>query len=358
MEDRELYICEGYNIVQVFDDYEYLIWTDKFNNAGDFELMVPVSSKAVPYLVLGNYLKFNHSTHWMIIETVETTIEDRRLMLKVVGRSLESILERRVVYTNKSYEDTISNIVQTLLNDHIISPSDSERKIPSFSYEETEGLTDKLYYTGNIGGNNLLDIIRFVTKFNNYGFSIRFVRASYIFSITKFEERPIVFAPDFDTLNSSSYIVTRNDRYNVVYVGGAENWNSRGYMKVKATGAFGSEATGLTRREKYVTSDITKAALNNNTTSYNNALTARGKQELDKTAGLAAFDGEISQDSPYVYGVDYNLGDVVTVSDGLGHKAKAKITEMTISINSEGFTRYPSFELFDDTADVSEASEE
>ena len=50
----------------------------------------------------------------------------------------------------------------------------------------------------------------------------------------------------------------------------------------------------------------------------------------------------------YEYGIDYKIGDIVTVDDGMGNSAKARIVEYIISDNEEGLVKYPTFEMVEE----------
>jgi hypothetical protein len=67
----------------------------------------------------------------------------------------------------------------------------------------------------------------------------------------------------------------------------------------------------------------------------------RGNDELAKTRKVHAFDGEISQTSLYVYGVDYNLGDLVETRNTDGVSNSMQVTEHIFVSDKEGVRSYP-----------------
>lgn len=62
----------------------------------------------------------------------------------------------------------------------------------------------------------------------------------------------------------------------------------------------------------------------------------------------AAFYGAINEDlSPYIYGVDYYLGDIVKLVGDYGLSTKARVTEYTRSYGPAGYKSFPTLEAID-----------
>ena len=57
------------------------------------------------------------------------------------------------------------------------------------------------------------------------------------------------------------------------------------------------------------------------------ALQERGRQELAEHRAVLGFDGETPQHISYVYGRDYDLGDLVEVQDTEGNAYQVRVTE-------------------------------
>lgn len=85
------------------------------------------------------------------------------------------------------------------------------------------------------------------------------------------------------------------------------------------------------------------------TNSYNVAedaalqivLTQKGKEELAKNTNLAGFDGEISKNSQYIYGRDYQLGDLVEIRDSDQVTNQMRVTEQIFACDDTGDHAYP-----------------
>lgn len=162
------------------EEYESLIWTDRYDCAGDFELMLPLTNEAVQYAVIDNYLYSTESEHTMIIETVDLTYDtDRGYMVKVSGRSLESILDRRIVW--KTYKNTgekyLLIVIEELLQDNLMEYSPrrtDEHIIENFTIHRStnpevyEIKIDSIQFTGD----NLYEVIVSLCRAYGLGFKI------------------------------------------------------------------------------------------------------------------------------------------------------------------------------------------
>ena len=71
----------------------------------------------------------------MIIEDIKINADtEEGNHLIVTGRSLESILERRIIWGQRIFNGNLQNGIQTMLNECIISPSIADRKISNFVF--------------------------------------------------------------------------------------------------------------------------------------------------------------------------------------------------------------------------------
>ena len=117
----------------ILDTYNSLIWTDRYYKYGDFEIFTPVSLEIVAQIQKGYYLWSRDSEHTMIVESIEIASDvESGNKLVVTGRSLESILCRRIVWKTTNLTGSLQAGVKKLITDAIINPTDSSRKIDNF----------------------------------------------------------------------------------------------------------------------------------------------------------------------------------------------------------------------------------
>ena len=77
------------------------------------------------------------------------------------------------------------------------------------------------------------------------------------------------------------------------------------------------------------------------------SLDLKGKQALAEQRFVTAFDGKIPDYNPYVYGVDYNLGDYVERRDIRGFASKMLVTEQIFVSDVNGDHSYPTLQTLD-----------
>lgn len=242
-------------VVAIADTYNSMIWTDRFQKAGDFELCRPMERSVLDYLKHDYYLWRKDSEHVMIIEKVliESDSEDGDRLI-VSGRSLESILDRRVVWGLKTLSGNFQEAVKSLLDESIINPSKPERKISNFIFEASTdpaitALTIDTQYTGD----NLYEVISALCIERNIGFKVtlnagnQFVFKLYAGadrSYGQFDNPYVIFSPKFDNIIDSNYVDEKSVLKNVTLVGGEGEGSERRYTAV-------GNISGMDRRELF-----------------------------------------------------------------------------------------------------------
>jgi hypothetical protein len=337
--------------VCIIDTYQSFIWTDRLNEPGDFELYTPVTQKILDYCVEGNYLSIKDSEYTMIIENreIRTDLEDGPI-ITITGRSLESILGRRIIWSTTNLDGNLQNGIKTLINDNIISPSIADRAISNFVFKDSEddkitSLTMDNQYTGD----NLLEVIEELCSTNKIGFRILLnddnefefeLYAGVDMSYNQDTVPWIVFSPNYENLLNSVYKENTDECKNVALVAGEDQSENR------VTRVVG-EGSGLTRRELYV--DARDLRSNDISTSeYYQQLDERGKEKLNDCKVEKKFESECETTKQFEYGVDFKLGDIVQVENEYGIGAPARITEFIISDENDDMKRYPTFEIVED----------
>lgn len=354
-----LILDSKYEIVDIVDTFESFIWTDRFLGYGDFELYTPVETRYFPNLREDLYLMLKGSRRLMILEdlSIATDFEngDR---ITVTGRSLESILERRIVWGQTVLSGSFQNAIQKLLNENIISPAIESRKIPNFTFKASEdpyilGLTvDAQYY-----GENLYDAILELCEARKVGFRILPVgQGGFEFELYVGEDRSfsqdenlwVEFSPRFDNLLSSNYLKSSKLKKTAALTAGEGEGSERKTVEVLADNGGGS---GLTRKELFVEANISTTTDDGSAISedeYNKQLTEKGKTALAETKVTETFEGEIDTTNQYVYDRDFFIGDIVQIVNEYGIESRVRITEIVQSQDASGTVITPTFVSMDE----------
>ena len=117
-------------MLSVLDTFESLIWTERYSAYGDFEVYTSINDSVLEILKDDYYLWLKESDQTMIVEDrkIESDAENGN-HFTVTGRSLESILERRIIWKQTILSGNFQNGIKKLLDENIINPSDASRKV-------------------------------------------------------------------------------------------------------------------------------------------------------------------------------------------------------------------------------------
>lgn len=347
----EVYVLNrNFETTSIVDSYTSLIWTDRFNKAGDFELYLPTSKENLDRFQPDYYLWIKNSEHMMIIEDIKTTSDtEEGNNLTVTGRSLESILDRRIVWESTEFDGSLQDAIETLIDGNITAPSITERAISNFIFEaSTDPAITTLTLEAQYNGETLYEIITNLCEEKKIGFKVtlndsnQFVFKLYNGSDRSYEQTDnvfVVFSPRFENIINSEYREIKSEYKNIMLVYGKD---SKGKEKTVAAGDV--ESTGLDRRETYFQAND-KAEKTGN---FENQLKEKGVEELKKYKVKKEFEGEVETTKMFIYGIDYFLGDIVELEDEYDRQKKTRVVEFVMNQDDEGYKAYPSFEIVDD----------
>lgn len=346
-----LVLNTAFESIALLDSYESLIWTDRYNEYGDFEIYFPMDKKLLDYLKPDNYLWLNESEHTMIIEDIRinSDVEDGDHLI-VTGRSIESILDRRVIYWQRITTGSLQEQIESIIYENIINPSDADRKIDNFTFKSsTDSKVTSLKIDTQFTGDDLYSVVKSVCKENNIGFKVVLTSNNkFEFSLYAGTDRSygqdtnpyVVFSPNYENIINSNFYSSKSNFKNVSLIGGEGEGFNRRMAKV-------GSGTGLERREIFTDArDISSTTESGemNESDYVAQLEKRGSQDLSEHTETTAFEGEVEATKLFKYGEDFFIGDIIQIADGYGNEAAAYISELVISNNDEGLSIYPTFE--------------
>lgn len=83
-------------IKYVEEAFSSLVWTERYQEAGEFVLEIPLKDANVEMYNIGDYISMDESDESMVINSIDIDDEVEDPLLKIEGRSLVSLLDRRV----------------------------------------------------------------------------------------------------------------------------------------------------------------------------------------------------------------------------------------------------------------------
>ncbi len=360
----DLYILDDLlRRVTVIDQFESLIWTERFTALGDFEFTIQSTYANRNLFKTGTWLAIEESYRVMVVETIEDKDDSEgQSMLTISGRSLESILEDRVARHSFATLDLSPRWALTG------TPGYLARAI--FKYICIDGLLDDqdiipfiqpgaLLPVGNIPEptevlNLELELMSLYAAMRDlcdgYGLGFALLRgpdnSRLHFDVYAGSERtgrqqtlpPVIFSPELDSLSNVAHLISTEAHKNVAYV-----FSPTGSIIVYPLGVDPNKP-GFERRILLVKVDNVRANDNENNLSTTDVLRRRGREALINYRKVEAFDGEITK-TQYKYGVDYNLGDLVEMRKSDDVIKYMRVTEQIFISDAEGDRSYPTLSL-------------
>lgn len=357
----EIFIIEqGTNRrLELIENFENFIWTERYNVYGDFELYAESTEKNIEKLVPGQWLGFNQSDRIMIIKKVfRETADDGHKRLKVEGKSLESIFQDRAAILSLAsakngwtlWGDSIGHCAALVVNTTCIQGASSYKDV-------IFGLTIGGYPSGaalniTIKPGTVYDRVKEICDTGNLGFKITYAPqegvppqisgvviydAPLIFTVYAGADRSdwgsdsVIFSEDSDSLFNSSELKSEESFKNVAYV--YSNTQSTIVDEIDPA----SLHPGFTRKVLLVdATDITTTG-----TAGTNMLIQRGREALTNNKKLSLVDGKINPDGIFQYKQHYLLGDIVLIKSDDGATSQARVTEHIWTYDAEGLNGYP-----------------
>ena len=322
---------DGVRMAEI-DNYISFIWTERFYDTGDFEIVVPITEQNIELLKRNNYIQRDCTNDIGIIEKVE--LNDNQMI--VSGRFLTSILGRRIVENQTEFRNkSIYNVIERLILDNFTNPDDLKREIPIEIYNDTEALNEVIstQYTGD----NILKVLNELAEYYHFGFKI--IDSSNRQNLLTFQlylyegtdrSGSVIFSNDLDNLKSIKYCENDGDYVNAVLVAG----EGEGKDRKKYWGNF-TDSTGLNRYEVF--KDARNISSNNGEITHD-AYYGMLKDEAVKS--YSEFQTVLNADvftKYYKYREDFKVGDKILIKyKRWGIDCTLRIVEITETMNDSG----------------------
>lgn len=372
---------KNYDGITMIDTFTSAIWTVRYDEAGDFEIYTPVRLDYIQAMQIGNYLWNRDSDRLMVIETVEIeTDAEEGPQLIVTGRSLESILDRRIVTSSQNFSGNLQSVLFAIIQNEVIS-SGGTRRIPGFSLKTSSDsrITSISISELSIRGENVYDVVCSLCQANKVGWRIlpkgaggfEFelyvgVDRSYAQSVNPY----VTFSPSFENLLNSNYIKSFKSYKNSIYAVGTyqkevilqnKYKDDNGEWVVEeqttyeeaevVTWQYSETATpsGLARREMFIDNGgVNDGEQGGEYATWNAVNKEKAIAELGEHQTTTAFEGELEATRQYIYGEDFSIGDIVQVENEFRITGTVYISEIVFSQDANGITITPTFTSTED----------
>ena len=358
---NDVYVLDrSFNLLGLIDEYVSNIWRPSYSDIGDFELYLGASQQAVELLQKERYLVRSCDMEMdgenviykkvMIIKNFEiiTDVENGDF-LTVTGRELKYLLHQRIVWTQTNLTGTAEDAIRQLVTENAINPTDAKRIIPALVLGAAAGLSDGI--EKQVTGAYLDETIVEICSTYNYGWELFVLNGNIVLIVYRGtdrtydqSERPyVVFSDEFENLHNTDYQLATESFANTALIGGEGEGLERIYTTV------GSEHEGFDRYETFTDArDISRnkdSAEEIPEATYINLLQERGLENLASLAYTEGFSGEVLSDVAFKYGIDFDLGDLVTVINKYGITRNVRVLSAIESEDADGSKLVPQFNI-------------
>jgi hypothetical protein len=330
-------------------------WTERYSDVGEFKFTGKLSSGLKETLPIGSLVSHTKTLELAIVENCEINEKtDEDPDVSISGRTFVSFLEQRIVGAylarlNAGPSDYVITAeilpvqIRKLISKHLGPAAESPDIIPGLNVVST-GAGESVERTISKGP-LLGEVLKLLPIFD---LGIRTVRNNpfgVLGSPTETQigiykgadkSKKVIYSSRTGHLDSVDYLFTNKDEKNSALVIGR-------YVQV----AYDT-GLGYTKRQTVIDASDIDGHLDAFPTGLGLAMiqakmTQRAQQELQHQAQVNVARADASSTDQYQYRVDYNLGDLVTVSASYGETEKMRIVEYVEIEDEEGYSGHPTF---------------
>ena len=303
-------------------------FTEPFCKVGEFSFSVPVTDKIVDFLEKGNLVSID-GEYWGIIREMDQPGDQ----ITVYGQDLRGLLEQRITLFPDQPKDsglqgydaikdvTTEALVKYFVKNNAVEPMDQNRKIMGLEIAEDlgRGVENDAYMTRF---EVLSDVVTKNLELREMGWTVKadLARNCYVFDVVsgvdrtgaQYDNPRVVFDAELRNVLSLEFILSAKSERNIFYATLSKQRREAEALTCMYPREEGMIATGVDRREQHLNVSMQVEAEENIYTEMRDyALKDAERYVETRTINI--------QDSGrYVYGVDYNLGDIVTVQANSG----------------------------------------
>jgi len=352
------------------DAFESFILTRRYHEPGEFELHVNRYAFGTEFLHKNNIIALNHKRAG-IIKHRELPLDDTGKTSEnwiIKGPTMQGIFNQRITvppphaaYDNKS--GPAETVMQNYIYNNAITPDDRKRKFIMLRSEPDFGRGNHVNWQSRY--KVLSEELRDISLASGLGWDVFLDTKNgwWVFDVVEGKDltnlngdlQPVTFSVDNDTIISQAITDSDLNMRNTAFVGGQGEGVEREIVEL-------GDYSDLERAETFIDArDIDQES--------NVTLTERGQQKLSELETEFYYEAQVQtpisrevfsfvpesylspfqltgdmkyvnqQISPFIYGKDFDLGDIVRLVDkSLGIQRIARITEIReIYERSTGF---------------------
>lgn len=334
-EDSSLFFFDKkLNMLGIIDNFISMRWRRKYFEAGEFEIILPITEYIMNIINTDVLIMRNNYTEVAIIETIEFIDDGTDEELKISGRFLSSLLERRIIKNKINFSGNTIEGMNTIVNS----------LTPLSDIWETETVTfNSKHIEFQCTYKNAYQYLCKLSEYANIGFRIVANVDSKVFMFEVYEGKDRTvnqtvneqysFSNDRYNIEHGTLVISNKTKINYVLVGGQGEDSSRIMQEIK------TQATGFDLHETFSDQkSLSKTGLTD--MEYKEKLKTVGEAKLNDGTFKLEVTALVQKD----YKTKWDLGDVVNIKkEKWNVYTEYRIIEVEEIIEDGKRTIYPTF---------------
>lgn len=346
-------LSQNMDILGEIDNYESMFFNRSHHGIGAIELRINRYKKYADTLLKDNLILVGTDLNKVfIIKHREIELDENGKITEnwlIKGYALKSIVAQRITmpplntaYDNKS--GNVETVMKHYINRNLVNPVDVRRKIPQLVIAPDLQRGTHMTYASRF--KNVAEEMSTLSLTSGLGWDVTLDidNKKWVFDVVEGRNLvagqsinpPVIFSPQFESLQSLHYTQSELNYKNVAIVAGQGEGVERRVIEV-------GNYTAINRHEVFIDArDVAEVDDDEQqipVAQIVQALTDRGQQNLNELLQEEYLEGQILTDSPFVYQKDYDVGDIVTNQNkDWGVTLDARITDIKEIYETSGFS--------------------
>lgn len=360
------------SIVGVVHDYNSFSLTLNYSKIGDFILSIDNRLDNAKLFIKNRIVMLNgDGFNTGIITHVSVEVdEDGNEIRTVKGKTLGHLLSYRVVNNNGTNEydfeqGSAETVIKQYVKKNAVSATDPRRNFDNLVVADDLKRGNNLRWQSKF--DNLDELVEEISELESLGWTIYLNLDSNIMTFDVYKGRDlsgqVVFSTTYGNLESQAYIHDEYNHRNMAYVAGEiydpkieldengepkldENGNPITELETIINATTGEEmiiekpkerriyqignndVTGIDRKETFI-------EVNESEDEYID-IPELGRRRLEEMNELETIEAKVINNTLFTFGVDYNLGDIVSVFiEDLGVSKDLRISSVTYEMDDQ-----------------------
>ena len=329
-------------------EYNELVIERNYYKISQLILRIAPGEETKILLSEGNILTTTTNNNYGYYIDVFAYTDKTQQEIEVIAYSLNYFLSWRSIPKQQYASGKVENVIKHFANVNAINTT-ADRIIPNLRLAENSGID--INTESSKSGGEVLEHCFNICKPHEMTIDVLMNHEDKKFDVytSQGEDRttlqsinqPIIFSKEYDNIINQQYVRSRTDMKTTVFVAGEGEGINRKVVVAD------NNYSGFDRRELYADArDITRNYRDENNNDivlseaeYEALLLRRGIEKKSEFRVIETFESEVDMYSQFIFGVDYSLGDKVSIrNDEIGKILHTRVVQYTLVSNREGIS--------------------